>query len=172
MEKNDPYIQIKVDDNSLREMIAGVQDAMKYQIKVGILANDTHETKDGEPIGMAELGAIHEFGSMSRGIPERSFIRRTMFQKQEQFIRGVGRNNQAIMKMIQSSGLKAQMEQWATLWKSWVLECFNSRGFGAWPALSQRTVDARFRRTGKNSDTPLQDTGRLIQSIASEVTTK
>jgi hypothetical protein len=177
VEQNTPYLQIKVDDKALREVIAGVEDACRYQMKVGILSNEQHPGEDGEPIGMAELGAVHEFGSMARGIPARSFIRKTMFQKRDEFLQKINSNAQHWITVLRDSGMKGTMTQWAIQWQAWVWDCFDGRGFGSWAALSPKTVAARLSRMKKNnsktkpkkSDTPLIDRGHLRQSIKYEV---
>lgn len=172
VEKNDTYVQISVNDQALREIIDAIEDAAKYQIKVGILSNEKHnDDDDDDGIGMADLGAIHEFGSTSQGIPARSFIRLTMFQKRDQFMAGVASNAKTIAKRISKGGIENQMKIWADVWHKYVLECFKSRGFGKWLPLAPSTIAGRKKgKKGKRSDTPLQNSGRLIGAITYEVT--
>lgn len=141
------------------------KDVMKSgepYIKVGVLAtqggNEPHS--ENSPITMVELAAIHEFGSPAANIPERSFIRRTMREKQEQ-----------IKKMF-AAAAKGMIERRLTYQKS----CALIGTFLATsvknritqeqhipPPLQPKTIER------KGSDRPLVDTGRLVGAITYEV---
>jgi hypothetical protein len=52
-------------------------------VKVGVPSGKNE--KDGTPIAM--IAAVHEFGSVTRGIPERSFLRAGIRENQADFVR-------------------------------------------------------------------------------------
>ncbi len=131
------------------------------KVKVGVLASSgQHEGG----LSMVELAAIHEFGSPAAGIPERSFIRRTMDLKHDEVDSMVRRTAAAYLKgrveLAQALGilgqfLVAQIKN--TITSEQVV-----------PRLSESEAGRRtITRTG--SHVTLVDHGQLLNSISYEV---
>lgn len=131
-------------------------------VKIGVLSDE--KLHPGDKIGAVGLAAVHEFGSPSRKIPERSFLRKTAFIKADTYKIWVLKNKDALFKAITQGKLSSEvMPKIGALWVSYVLEAFQTGGFGGWKALKPRTIKR------KGSDKPLIDTGALMRSITYEV---
>lgn len=112
------------------------------------------------------VGAVHEFGSDARGIPQRSYLRTTINEKRDSYKpffakagKGVFVNRAKQTQAMNLLGLKVQSDvrQKITDIKE--------------PPLSARTIEARIAKhgvKGQNAN-PLIDTGHLRQSIHYEV---
>ncbi|NIQ92381.1 MAG: hypothetical protein GWN93_26745 [Deltaproteobacteria bacterium] len=118
------------------------------------------------PITIAHLATIHEFGVQSRNIPERPFMkiafdsnRDKIFKKKADLLGQVYDGRLTVKKALKKLGLFHEGN---------VKAVFRS---GKLPALKQSTIKAKTVR-GKRGTTPLIDTGQLRQSIASEVVIK
>lgn len=154
-------VEIKWNQEILQALMTLTKDNLS--VKVGVLADD--QLHPGDSIGAAGLAAVHEFGSQSRKIPERSFLRKTLFMKKDEYNAWVERNKDGIMADITKGNFYfSVLPKIGSLWVSYVLECFKTGGFGSWAPNSAETV----RRKG--SDKPLIDTGALRRSITFEVT--
>jgi phage gpG-like protein len=130
----------------------------KKKVRVGIFGD-----KDGRQKGAetnASLGAIHEFGSISGGIPARSFLRMPIHMKAKEIIQNTG---MAMGALLKEGGMKTILQRLGTACEAVVLQAFDSRGFGKWKANAPATI----RR--KKSSAPLIDTGQLRRAIASKV---
>lgn len=144
--------QVKIDTKRLEELKKKLKSV---QIKVG-LPKGTPNHDNGESI--VEIGTVHEFGSPSRHIPERSFIRSTLNEQKANYF-----------KLAQSQGVKLLEGK----------QSFNNavETIGIW---GQAQIIKKFRNNDwaenapltvalKGSSTPLIDTGQLRQSITWEV---
>jgi phage gpG-like protein len=134
----------------------------KPEVKVGILG-DAEKNARTDGLTNVEIGTVHEFGSPSEGIPERSFLRSTMEAKGDEYRATLGR------ELRQAFGQKGlELQESALL----VLERLGMRASadvkerireGIAPANAPETVER------KGSSTPLVDTGQLINSISWQV---
>lgn len=136
------------------------------------ILEDTASTKFGvsleATLTVAALGAIHEFGvdEPPVRIPERSWLRapfdanRRKYQRiLEKLMRStfMGGGNMPLERALGIVGLQAEEDMRAA-----IRAHIN-------PPLAASTINARRRKDGKTSDTPLLDTGQLIQAITSMV---
>ena len=138
--------------------------AKKHSVKVGIIAGkEDTKRKDKGGINNAMLAQIHEFGAPSVGIPERSFMRGTARVKQAEILK-----EQALL-------MKSFMKGKITLEKALdilglsiaaKIKLFMREGIA--PELTEARKKQKVRG-GKAGDTPLIDTGQLINSISHEV---
>lgn len=174
--------KIKVDLSGLDELLE--KFGKNHYVKIGILGSNaaakhpvavTHTLKSGKkvrhtnnavdsPLTYAEIGVIQEFGSISRKIPPRSFLRMPIEMRKSDFIRFLGTpkangffNEGNIKGIYKSLGIVAE---------GIIDQAFGSRGFGQWKKNSPITIDI------KGSDSPLIDTGSLRKSITSAVVQK
>lgn len=87
--------EVTLDDRVFQELRRKLGKlAETSHVRVGVLSADTHGD-DG--VGMAELAAIHEFGSPAAGIPERSFIRAALQSRRDDLIKLLTRLARAIL---------------------------------------------------------------------------
>jgi phage gpG-like protein len=147
---------VKSDLRGLNNFVKGISE--KSFVKVGIFGKKA-KRKQGV-LTNAEIGAIHEFGSFSRGIPDRSFLRLPLFQKSEQIL---SESSKGSLKMLVDGNLVGLLKRFGIVCENAIQEAFASAGFGAWAPNAPSTI----RRKG--SSAPLIDVGELRRSIASKV---
>jgi len=141
---------------------AAIERAANMHVKVGVLAStgggQTHDSKSG--LSTIEIAAVHEFGSPAAGIPERSFIRRTMTEKKPEIDKAI----EKLAAQIVNGSLDPE-KAFAVLGQLGAAEVKKTitEGSGVPPPLQSETI-AR-----KGSSRPLVDTGRLLGSIGYEV---
>lgn len=137
-------------------------------VKVGVLAGQKNQ-RDDNTQNNATIGAVHEFGSITKKIPKRSFIRNPLT--------GMSNREEVFEKAV--SGFNYGMESgnfvsfWDALGSSLVekiLDAFDQSGPG-WAPLSESTIAARKRRHSRKGggEKPLIDTGQLRRSISYKV---
>lgn len=136
--------------------------ARKFVARVGILNNNPTVSSPGQSIGMAELGAIHEFGAPGANIPPRSFLRFPIAFKRKEIIETVGKS-QTVKKDVEAGNIKGVLEAVGAVGVAMVLGAFASGGYGQWPALKPQTIKR------KGSDAILIDSGALQKSITFDV---
>jgi hypothetical protein len=161
-----------------KEIIANITGFINSnaQVKVGILSNSAHETDSGEFFGMAELGAVHEFGSKSRNIPPRSFLRSTISNRMDDFESYINSNRVAIGKAIAEKGEEEVLNNIGSWWVTAVEDTFEAQGPG-WKALNpkyKKQKENKLKKSIKNKKIApnaqiLMTTGALRRSIAHEV---
>ena len=164
----------------IRSDFRGLNDLVKTLgdgdvVRVGILAKKAgryeagslkkeggHRVNKGTKadFGNAELGAVHEFGSISKRIPKRSFLRMPIFQNAEQIISDAA---EALPRAVEQGTMRLVLKRIGIACEAAVQKAFATRGFGRWAPDKPATV------LGKKSSSPLIDTGQLRRSIASEV---
>ena len=164
----------------------------KPKIILGVLNNMTHQGKKesskdggGGGIGRAELAAVHEFGSNEQNIPERSFLRKTMNERKDDFDSHLEKSRISILKSIANGGGEGVLQKFGMLWVRYIHETFDKQG-PDWPQLSTVTLRRRKNFDIVKADNPnasmktlinktrrgskiLQDTGELKKSIWFEV---
>lgn len=165
---------LRINLDKLKTIEAELQK--RYVTRVGILGDKAHnrkqtvETKTGkrrpgkEPAAVtnAEIGLVHEKGSISRGIPRRSFLLMPLEQKFDKYI---GAISASIMQGITTENVKMVYLKMGVFAESLIQRAFATRGFGKWAPNKPATI-AR-----KGSDSPLIDTAQLRKSITSTVVT-
>lgn len=138
----------------LRGFIDRIRNMGKEKVLVGVpsSANSMHE---GGTINMATLAAVHEFGSPSRGIPERSFLRSAVLEHKADIKNFIMEGTQAYLQQKKDIDLAFYNKIGlfaANLVKDKILK-------GPFVPLSATTIER------KGSSKPLIDTGALRQSI-------
>jgi len=142
------------DFSALEKLVENL--SKKFYTEVGILG-ESNETEQGG-ITLAGIGAVHYFGSPSRGIPSRDWlvypivagqsrIEKTIEPKIEQLL-SEGKVEE-IFKLI---GIEAEAV---------IKEAFEDGGHGTWEALKEATIER------KGSDTILVDEGDLRDAVTS-----
>lgn len=102
----------------------------------------------------AKLGAIHEFGSMGQGIPERSFLRVPLRANQDQ----IAKQFRRLMKEVSNDEMTmTQALDSIGAWAVGIPQQAISEGIS--PDNAKETIDR------KGSSQPLVDTGALRRAI-------
>jgi hypothetical protein len=160
-------IDIKLDFKGLEKIEKAIRG--NFQVRVGILGGSAQrqdeEGEEDDSINNAELGIIQEFGSISKGIPPRSFLRMPLEEKKTELVKWL--QKQDLEKMLQSKDfLKDTLARWGVKAEEIVDSAFSTSGFGKWLANSPATTEK------KKSSKPLINTQQLRRSITSEVVSK
>lgn len=111
----------------------------------------------------AEVGAVHEFGSPTRGIPQRSFLRMPLIKLLSPCLEAEGATSEAeLQEVIKQGSVKPWLEKVAIIAERIVQGAFGSNGYGEWAA---------WKKPGYTNNTGmiLVDTTQLRNSITSEV---
>jgi phage gpG-like protein len=153
-----------IDNTKLSKFVKTLEGFKGQEIRLGVFGNTTSREGSGPqlqgkkaPPTNAELAMVHEFGSKTRNIPMRSFLRMPVHQKSKEiydvaikgaidlFIKGES------AKILNRIGSKAVAV---------VMQAFATSGFGQWASPKRR------------SGSPLVDTGQLRRSILFKVVEK
>lgn len=135
---------------------------------VGILgggkANRSSDGGKGKTPTNAEIGAAHEFGAPSRGLPIRSFLRAPIADRLQKEMEKSGALNKDVLADVLKQGTVVPwMQVIAILAEGIVAEAFDTGGFGKWKAHAPGYTN--------NTGDILVDTKQLRDSITSEVKT-
>lgn len=127
--------------------------------RVGILGSDAGEDHDG--MTNSEIGLIHEFGSESRNIPPRSFLRMPVEVRQATIVHQMTKPR--TRAKIETGDIEGVFKDLGMAAEAVIQGAFTTRGFGKWVPNAPATVAA------KGSSAPLIDTGQLRRAITSDV---
>jgi len=127
-----------------------------FRVRVGILSDAPKDAQDGEASGqtLLEVAAVHEFGAPAAGIPQRSFIRGTVDEKEGEIVAAQAALARRIVQG-KVDGPTAGAQLGAKV-KGFVQQRIAQ---GIEPALAPETVER------KGSSKQLVDTGQLRSSI-------
>ncbi len=158
MAKNRINVRVRDRDRGWRKLRKEVRAPTKH-VTVGVHGED--DSRAGG-IGNVELMAVHEFGSVRAGIPERSVIRLTIddnLNKYRSLIRELGSQIYRVRitadQALELLGLRVASDMRNTI----------NRTPGVWPALKDATLAARQHGGTK----PLLDRAELQRSIKHRV---
>lgn len=128
--------------------------------RVGILSGKDAR-KEGP--GNAEIGAAHEYGVPSRGLPARSFLRMPLSERLGPTMESSGLLGPEETKEVLKSGTVVPwLKKVAVVAEGVVREAFETQGFGKWKPWKDPNYT-------NNAMQVLVDTGQLKNSITSEV---
>lgn len=147
---------VKADFKKLDALVKNLHS--DHVVRVGIFGNKTNRRKD--EVTNADLGAKHEFGDFSNGIPKRSWLRMPIMHQTSQILKD---SAEGFMGRLMRGDKIGIMKRIGKACERAVLQAFDSRGFGSWKPNAPSTI----RR--KKSDSPLIDTGQLRRATASQV---
>ena len=146
-------VKITFDIEKLLEI--RVELKKRYVARVGVLGQKTG--RDSGEKTNADIGLVHEFGSISKNIRRRSFLEMPLTLKMPEYAATFGA---ALMKAIDEGNLKPAFVKLGIKGEQVVQLAFASKGFGTW---------YQNPKTGRGS---LIDTAQLRRSITSDVVTK
>ena len=151
-------MSVRYNNSGLENIIKGMKK--NYAARVGILGDKNQ--RDETSLTNAEIGAIHEFGSLSRNIPKRSFIRLPLEVKLPEWIKKHGDD---YFEFAEGGRLDLFYEGLGLDAEGMIAEAFETSGFGTWAPDSPRTK----KKYPTPDPKPLIDTSQLRNSISSEV---
>lgn len=150
-------------DRGWRRLQRNILRSKKANVTVGVHGSEDPRNQSGA--GNVTLAAVHEFGSRAAGIPERSFIRRTVDRNVTEYRRlakklgpnvyWLRRPRLTVAQALNIWGAKVASDMRQTI----------ARTPGEWPELKPATIAAREFGGVK----PLLDTGQLQRSIKHKV---
>jgi len=162
-------MSINLDTTPMHRLSVSAEQAASAYIKVGVLGDyadrtpgqtgtkRTNAAGGKEAINNPSLGAIHEFGSLTRGIPPRSFLRMPLISRLSDEINKESQEtweqyfvNFGFIDLLRAIG-EASLAV--------IKDAFKTGGFGRWAKLRPYTI----RRKG--NDRILIDSGQLERSV-------
>lgn len=175
---------VKTDLKKLDNFVASLSD--RHAVRVGIFSKHAGRDESGG-LNNPTIGAIHEFGSFSRGIPARSFLRMPLHKKSEQIVTEA---SQGAVQLMTEGKFTRVLKNLGIACENAIQEAFETKGFGSWAPLAYSTIMHKLRRfsktkklsveirkqlaaqdleEGTNHAMVLIQSGQLRGSIASEV---
>lgn len=148
--------------NEIRLNLKGLEKIQKELknknfVKVGILGSKNSRSGDNTNAG---IGIVHEFGSASKNIPQRSFLLMPLTEKMPKEISKIGKD---VIDGLTKTNIKEFFKKLGIKAEQVIQSAFDTGGFGKWQALSEKTIKE------KGFDTRLVETTQLRKSITSEV---
>lgn len=154
MGKTRVKVTVKDKDLGLRATLRAARVFAKGEVLIGVF---------GDTGGDVVLRAsVHEFGSPTRNIPQRSFLRSTIDEMRSKYIAEASKlASRLLAPTVSRAQVLRGLVRLGMMAVSDVRRKIRSR---IPPPLKKATIDA------KGSSVPLIDTGRLIQAITHKVT--
>ena len=155
--------------DEFKRLKADLHSARSARVRVGVLGNRADrfdEDWNKEKLNNPSLGLVHEFGSKTKNIPARSFLRMPLMTRLPKRLDQIGR---AFWRaMILKTGVHTALKALGVEGETVVQEAFETGGFGTWPAWSKRYAAWRrrheLRLRAKGSTGPITGGGLLILS--------
>jgi hypothetical protein len=151
----------------MRQLRQALQTARNARVRVGVLGNKADRFDDAgskQKLNNPSLGLTHEFGSMTRNIPARSFLRMPLRTRLPARMEQIGR---AFWRaMILKRGPLYALRALGVEAENIVQEAFETGGFGHWPKWSPRYARwrAAYERARSKLVGPLRPGSLLILS--------
>ena len=133
------------------------------RVKIGVLGSSERRPSDkkkGAPIDAVGLAAVHEFGSVKRNIPSRSFLRATMSNSSDKFKAALESGKSLIFEKICSGRGDVFLNEVGAKWVGYVHDTFDNN---QWPDVKEPY------KSRKITDRILIETGAMLRSITHEV---
>lgn len=133
----------------------------KPTCRIGVLGGKS--SREGGGPTNAEIGAAHEYGAPSRGLPVRSFLRVPISDRLQKDLEKSGALTEAEFKeVVRTGSVLPWLKKVAVLAEGIVRGAFDTGGYGAWKAWKDPNYT-------NNAGQILVDTTQLRDSITSEV---
>lgn len=131
-------------------------------VRVGVLASSGKVSRPEGEITNPEIGFEAEFGSISKNIPIRSWLRMPITFKRKEIIKDMN-NSKVVKKAIGNMDIVTALKVLGISAYNKVQEAFESKGFGKWAPNSPMTI------AKKGSSSPLIDTSEFRNSVTWQV---
>ena len=165
--------------NVIQESLKKMADS-NYHIQVGIFGEKSSRSTKSQGVTNAEIGFIHEMGSVIRNIPRRSFLWDTFTFHGKMLMNSLKGDVEVLFKRgkvdeyLKRCGIEAT---------NLVIKAFETSGWGRWAPLQSGTIMGKLKGNlykrkqqtaevlfeGKKHTKPLVNTGQLWQSITSRI---
>lgn len=164
---NRARINVKIEDKGVRDLGKKVFGG-PASVQVGVFGERGAAKAGDSSLTIAEIAAVHEFGSSNGRIPQRSFIRSFFDAKTPELMKVLRSELEKLVKRVAQTGepvSPADQKKVLDRVGLWMVAQIQARIAGGEirPPLAQSTIDR------KGSSTPLIDTGQLRSSIAHKV---
>lgn len=155
-------------------LLARLGELPKLRLTVGVHGADKRRDPVGDStsIGNVGIAAVHEFGAPSVGVPQRSFIRSTIDRQKSAILDEM---DGVVDRVAQGADARAEVQGLGLQIVEEIRETIRS---GIAPPLAESTAGRRTRpapgagaKEYAGKQTPLIDTGQLIQSVKGYVAT-
>ena len=157
-------MQYNFNKKLLIEMKKAVES--KAEVRVGVLSAGMQPGIDGEPVDIATLAAVHEYGSHTQNIPERSFLRSTYHNRMSDFIEFIDQNKNKIGQQIAQLGETTVLNKIGAWWVNAINETIEAQGPN-WKPLSPQYLERKEQQYPGAKI--LMATGALRRAITHEV---
>ena len=144
------------DFSGLNKFVKGI--STNDVVRVGVLGKDVARKNGADGMTNAEVGAIHEFGTLK--LPIRSFLRMPIHQNSEKIVAETAAGSE---KMVAAGDKVGLLKKLGTSAQGFVLDAFATGGFGNW----KKNADSTIKRKG--SEAPLIDKGELRRAVSFQV---
>lgn len=178
---------VKVEFEQLNNLMRALKKQMT--LRVGIIGSKAKAQHKNTTLTNAQLGAIHEFGSISNNIPRRSFLWDSLVHELNLNKEEAREFRKFIwMQIFQKGSVEAFYRELGSKALQAIEEGFATEGFGEWAPLAKATWAAYERKKGVGGVTPsshlaklkkylrivgdrqiLTDTGQLRRSISFKI---
>lgn len=136
--------------DGIKQLLARLASLKTQSVYVGVPAQNKETVKDEPQFNLASLAAVLEFGSADKRIPSRPFLRQTLAENHDKYVKFFSsqfQDGMAVEEIYTQLAVMAKRDVQG-----------NIRN-GNWVANAPSTIKR------KGSSKPLIDTGRLMQSI-------
>ncbi len=130
-------------------------------VKVGVFGDHKNERKKGDGITNLELAWIMIFGSISRRIPARDFIKMPIQEKRKEILAYAA--SKPMRELLLRGEKKKALKLLGVFSENMIQKAFDTGGFGKWAKLSWYTIQA------KGSSKILINFGELRRAVWSRV---
>lgn len=159
-------VTVDIDTTGMDEIMERVSQLARQAVKVGVLEKDDRMVDtDHGGFGMAELAAVHEYGSTAANIEARAPIGTT-------FSRGRGAREvaQRMARAATDAIAGASAESVYSEIGEWAVECVRETiDNGQLGALQAETIQTKIDHSSPTPAVPLKDTGALRDAYSFEV---
>lgn len=133
-----------------------IKEFKESVIKVGLPEKVGGAVHEGSDLTVAQIGAVHEYGSPENNIPKRSFIREPLINEEKKITKFI----KTRFSLVGSNSMSGKMalEQIGNLGASISKKSFTDNN---WEQVSTATQ----KKKGEGKSSPLIDTGQLRNSI-------
>lgn len=151
------------DDKRLFNKVIRSMKTSDFAVLAGIVGGRGGAQESGSPLSVAQVAAVHEYGTRDGKIPRRPFISQPFDKNQKKF-------NSIIKKYTEKSpdpkkGKETGLFLAAEFYIGEIIKSINARMY---QKLSPRTIQQR----RKNDTLPLIDTGQMINALGTRVESK
>lgn len=153
---------MRFEDTGLLNLLKALEHG--HSVKVGVFGGKPHDKRGkGSDVTMADVGFVNEFGSVTRHIPARSWLRMPIMDYINEIYMSA---KEEVGTWVELADARHFLEKVGASAVAFILAAFESRG-GTLHEPWKPNKPATIRRKG--SDSPLIDTGALRRAVTFKV---